>query len=415
MPDTLAQRIRAKYPGAYDDLSDSQLESSVKAKYPGVYDDMPATERKPASAEDFMTPEQIANRDMTGWDILKGAGKGLARTASGIVGLAAQSRMIPGLTPDTLPQPVLDSVTPQYTNDAQRLGGTLETVAETALPVIRGGQALASVARSVVPHVIEPVAKAMLSDTSLLTQARQLAAKKILGRVLDASKTPANAGGRLVSGQRVNLEDEIAAALDDLRAPTPPPSVELPPPPNLPPGYVPRASAPPVVSAPAPARGNLVKPAAPRTLESELADMLAQARKAEPPVVITTPPAPELPPGYTPRTSAPAAKAAPKAKPTATHGPRNYFLKQAEAPSAPKREVAPVGLEDLPTSWRSRTTQAGLNIDADVLAAEFGPELTARGVSVMDAVDLVSKNTDLPPDVRAKLVTALMKVKAGAK
>lgn len=45
MPETLAQRVRAKYPGAYDDMSDEQLESSVVAKFPGVYDDMPRTKK----------------------------------------------------------------------------------------------------------------------------------------------------------------------------------------------------------------------------------------------------------------------------------------------------------------------------------------------------------------------------------
>ena len=43
MPDTLAQRVRAKHPGAYDDLNDQQLEQAVVAKFPGVYDDMPKT------------------------------------------------------------------------------------------------------------------------------------------------------------------------------------------------------------------------------------------------------------------------------------------------------------------------------------------------------------------------------------
>lgn len=53
MPDqTLAQMVRAKYPGAYDDMTDSQLESAVKAKYPGVYDDLPTTkETQPPPAE----------------------------------------------------------------------------------------------------------------------------------------------------------------------------------------------------------------------------------------------------------------------------------------------------------------------------------------------------------------------------
>ena len=42
---TLAQRVRAKHPGAYDDMNDQQLEAAVTAKYPGVYDDVPRTPR----------------------------------------------------------------------------------------------------------------------------------------------------------------------------------------------------------------------------------------------------------------------------------------------------------------------------------------------------------------------------------
>jgi hypothetical protein len=42
---TLAQRVRAKYPGVYDALTDQQIESRVKAEYPGIYDDLPMTPR----------------------------------------------------------------------------------------------------------------------------------------------------------------------------------------------------------------------------------------------------------------------------------------------------------------------------------------------------------------------------------
>jgi len=54
MPQTLAQLIRAKHPGVYDDMDDLALESAVRRKYPGTYDDLPRTEIKPARAEDFM-------------------------------------------------------------------------------------------------------------------------------------------------------------------------------------------------------------------------------------------------------------------------------------------------------------------------------------------------------------------------
>ena len=41
--ETLAQRIKKRYPGVYDDIEDAELERRVIAKYPGVYDDLPRT------------------------------------------------------------------------------------------------------------------------------------------------------------------------------------------------------------------------------------------------------------------------------------------------------------------------------------------------------------------------------------
>ncbi len=69
MSDTLAAKIRSKYPGAYDDMDDGALESAITAKFPGVYDDIPKSTlpKRPVSAEDFMTPEDIAKRDGPTW------------------------------------------------------------------------------------------------------------------------------------------------------------------------------------------------------------------------------------------------------------------------------------------------------------------------------------------------------------
>lgn len=48
MPETLAQKWRAKYPGAYDDLSDADLEAKIDTKYPGAYDDLPRSGKAPS-------------------------------------------------------------------------------------------------------------------------------------------------------------------------------------------------------------------------------------------------------------------------------------------------------------------------------------------------------------------------------
>lgn len=41
----LAQMVRAKHPGAYDDLDDQALDRMVRAKYPGAYDDIPGPDQ----------------------------------------------------------------------------------------------------------------------------------------------------------------------------------------------------------------------------------------------------------------------------------------------------------------------------------------------------------------------------------
>jgi hypothetical protein len=47
--------VRAKYPSAYDDLSDVALEAQVKAKFPGVYDDLPSSSATGAHPEAKMS------------------------------------------------------------------------------------------------------------------------------------------------------------------------------------------------------------------------------------------------------------------------------------------------------------------------------------------------------------------------
>lgn len=48
----LGQKVKAKYPGAYDDLADDDLGRRVKAKYPGAYDDFTDAPPAPPSLGD---------------------------------------------------------------------------------------------------------------------------------------------------------------------------------------------------------------------------------------------------------------------------------------------------------------------------------------------------------------------------
>lgn len=84
---TLAQRVRAKYPDAYTDISDEELEAKVRAKYPGVYDDVPLTTQKASIPEGEST--------LTAGNLLRGVEKSAVGAFTGLGELVHQ---IPGVT-----------------------------------------------------------------------------------------------------------------------------------------------------------------------------------------------------------------------------------------------------------------------------------------------------------------------------
>lgn len=175
MPDqTLAQRLRAKYPGDYDDLSDSDLESRVLAKYPGVYDDLPRTaaptsptpappstvptsdmsiggdrdsgltlsdlvagRRAPAfpppASDSWLQRNVNAARQRSGLDFLLGAGKELVaqgqRGAEFLRNVPVVGSGVSAL--DALGSMDLDT---RPTNTQQKIGGGLFQVAEAIAP-----------------------------------------------------------------------------------------------------------------------------------------------------------------------------------------------------------------------------------------------------------------------------------------
>lgn len=146
-PQTIAQRVRAKYPGEYDDLSDIELERKVLAKFP-EYDDLPKTEptltqerQAPGTpsalesghAEGTMPTHPYARAGRAVGDLVVGAGKELA--SQGIAG-GAVLRKIPGVNSlDALVKPI--EVDTRQSNPTQELGGTALNVAEIAAPAAR--------------------------------------------------------------------------------------------------------------------------------------------------------------------------------------------------------------------------------------------------------------------------------------
>lgn len=116
---TLAQRVRAKYPGAYDDLSDTELEAAIDRKFPGVYDDLPRSQTLMGRAASAVA------------DVAIGAGKGAMNT---IGGLGQMARKIPGVNAlDNLMTPIPIDTTPA--NTAQRVGYGAEQIGEFFVPV----------------------------------------------------------------------------------------------------------------------------------------------------------------------------------------------------------------------------------------------------------------------------------------
>lgn len=139
MPDTLAQKIKAKYPGEYDDIPDAELEQRIVAKYPGAYDDLPRTT---ASGQQSNAAPEHTMLD-TAKDVALGAAKGLGNTVYGLGKIVHDYTPI-GRISDAIQPGAFDEankppeLTPQ--NTAQRIGQGAEQVAEFFLPTGAAGK-----------------------------------------------------------------------------------------------------------------------------------------------------------------------------------------------------------------------------------------------------------------------------------
>lgn len=147
---TIAQRVRAKYPGVYDDLNDQQLESAVLAKHP-EYKDLPRTPSSPPAREkdigDWIEqdlPKGVAN-------LYTGIAKGAANTLFGL-GKIAHDYTPVGRISDAISPGAFDERPRELVPDGtmQRLGFTGEQVGEFFIPTGAAGKLarVAEVAKS---------------------------------------------------------------------------------------------------------------------------------------------------------------------------------------------------------------------------------------------------------------------------
>lgn len=229
---TLAQLVRAKYPGAYDDMSDQQLEASVTAKFPGVYDDIPKTAA--AQAQQPAAPPRDPMRDAMRGPIADtqkpiadqvsaGIGKGIVNTG---LGLAQMIHKIPGVTAasdavqravygDVVPADQLMSAARETTKPqgtAEKIGFGVEQAAEFFIPggaVRRGAAAVAAKAPNVSTRAVKAGAEAAsATGVSAIQGGDPLAAGVVAGGV-----TALVPGGRAAAALRTQADKKVVQAL----------------------------------------------------------------------------------------------------------------------------------------------------------------------------------------------------------
>lgn len=202
---TLAQLVRAKYPDAYKDLSDQQLEAAVIAKYPGVYDDVPKTTAQAAAPQKPRDPMADAMRGPV-LDIQKakadplisGFGKGALK---GLVNLGdVFYEYVPGIAraSDAVQRAVYGDVIPaQQLFDqaraelkphgaAEKIGYGIEQAAEFFVPagnVKRGAQMVAKYAPKLAVPARAATEAAAASTVAALQGVDPLTAGAVAGAV----------------------------------------------------------------------------------------------------------------------------------------------------------------------------------------------------------------------------------------
>lgn len=131
----LGRKVKAKYPGAYDDLPDADVGVRVKGKYPGAYDDFTDIQKQSPTAGPL---DSIAKAPVVAMDTLRGAGKGALQSLSGVASVMSR---VPGLG-YMKPPPNLDT---EARTPGEAVGKTVEQAAEFLIPggaINRGAQAI---------------------------------------------------------------------------------------------------------------------------------------------------------------------------------------------------------------------------------------------------------------------------------
>jgi len=163
MPQTiedLGKRVKAKYPGTYDDLPDAEVGKKVKAKFPGAYDDYvdAPVHQVAAGQESWSSKLGLGNADhplarfgKAAVDAAEGAAAGLATSAvsatrvADFLGGGPLVRKLTGLTDpmdDPQAQKIIKRATTAPDNFAGKAGKFGEQAAEFLVPGTAAGKAV---------------------------------------------------------------------------------------------------------------------------------------------------------------------------------------------------------------------------------------------------------------------------------
>lgn len=133
----LGDTVKAKYPGAYDDIDSGQLGKLVAAKYPGVYDE-------------FITPGQPEQQLPEGRGGLAGFGigiaKGAANTLNNLSGFGQKA--LKTITGIDAPTSTLNPKVTTPTSTAQKIGFGTEQVVEFLIPGGEIGKGVSAVEKA---------------------------------------------------------------------------------------------------------------------------------------------------------------------------------------------------------------------------------------------------------------------------
>lgn len=241
---TLAQRVRAKYPGVYDDLDDYSLEQKVLAKYP-QYADIP---RSPAPNQQAGNSQQpsFAERLVSAYN----PGATEFADKHPILGPAIRFLDAAGgamlSVPSGLYHAVADDLTPQEQQEFQghtRIPGEVAVERLTGAPLVRGAQTYANhetrptlkQAWSVLPEALGQgmgsYAGAELAGAGVKTAAKPLAqllqksaSAQYLKALAPTTKTNKFTAQKIapemmrrgVSGSLESIKNQAGAALEDI-------------------------------------------------------------------------------------------------------------------------------------------------------------------------------------------------------